>query len=376
MNYSSGNDIAGLSRQAPILEGMELKVLRAGFTVLDVAHLSLREGETLALIGPNGAGKTTLLVTLCCLTKGFSGRILFHGRRVGDEVSEGEYRRCLAMVFQEPLLFDTTVFHNVASGLKFRKFDNARVKKVVGENLERFGITHLRDRSARMLSGGEAQRVSLARAFALSPEVLFLDEPFSALDQPSRESLIDDFERARKASRTTTVFATHDRLEALRLSDRIAVMNNGTVVQEGFPDEVMNTPADEFVASFVGVETIFRGRVVKRKDGALTVSVSNREIEVVGRYEPGDEVVLCIRPENVVLSMDSMGTQNSARNNFAGVIEKIVPLGLYYKITLNCGFVLTAYVTGHSCESMTLVPGKQITASFKATAVHVLKRGN
>lgn len=376
MNHSGGNDIAGLNGQAPILEGKELKVLRAGFTVLDVAHLSLREGDTLSLIGPNGAGKTTLLVTLCYLSKGFSGKILFRGKSVGDEIPEGEYRRRLAMVFQEPLLFDTTVFHNVASGLKFRKLDSARIRDIVGENLERFGITHLKDRSARMLSGGEAQRVSLARAFALSPEILFLDEPFSALDQPSRESLIDDFEKARKSSRTTTVFATHDRLEALRLSDRIAVMNNGKVIQEGFSEEVMNAPADEFVASFVGVETTLKGRVVTGEEGALIVSVSGHEIEVVGRYEPGDEVILCIRPENVVLSMDSMGIQSSARNKFAGVIEKMVPLGLYYKIVLNCGFVLTAYVTRTSQEGMALAPGKRITASFKATAVHVLKRGD
>ncbi len=364
---------AGGSKASPILEGEQLRVMRGGVQVLDVTRFSIAEGEVLSLIGPNGAGKTTLLVTLAFLAKSFSGRVIFRGRPVGSEVSPDRYRKSLAMVFQEPLLFDTTVFHNVAAGLEFRKLDKTTVRRIVHENLERFGIVHLKERSARMLSGGEAQRVSLARAFAINPELLFLDEPFSALDQPTRESLIDDFEEALKASRTTTVFATHDRIEALRLSDRIAVMTGGRIVQSGFPEEIMNRPCDEFIASFVGVETILKGEVVREEAGVLTVAVSGKEIEVVGTYKPGERVLLCIRPEHVTLSTE-MPDHTSARNNFSGVIGKVVPLGLYYKIELDCGFPLTAYVTDQSREGLMLERGKRITASFKATAVHVLKR--
>ncbi len=139
------------------------------------------------------------------------------------------------MVFQEPLLFDTTVFDNVATGLKIRKEKRSAIQERVEEQLERFGIAHLSHRSARTLSGGEAQRTSLARAFAVQPEILFLDEPFASLDPPSQESLIEDLEGILRQTQTTTIFATHDRLEALRLSDRIAVMNGGKILQVGTP---------------------------------------------------------------------------------------------------------------------------------------------
>ena len=148
------------------------------------------------------------------------------------------------MVFQEPLLFDTTVFENVASGLKIRGMRGPEIQEIVRENLERFGIAHLPDRSARKISGGEAQRVALARAFATRPETLLLDEPFASLDPPTRECLLDDLESILRQTKTTTLMATHDRMEALRLSDRIAVMNQGRILQVGPPAEVMNHPID------------------------------------------------------------------------------------------------------------------------------------
>ena len=137
------------------------------------------------------------------------------------------------MVFQEPLLFDTTVFENVASGLRIRGMKGPQIREIVNENLERFGILHLFHRSARKISGGEAQRVALARAFATRPEVLLLDEPFASLDPPTRESLLVDLESILRETKTTTLLATHDRMEALRLSDRIAVMNMGRILAGG-----------------------------------------------------------------------------------------------------------------------------------------------
>ena len=278
------------------------------------------------------------------------------------------------MVFQEPLLFDTTVFENVASGLKIRGIEKEEIRQQVMENLDRFGIAHLIHRSARTLSGGEAQRTSLARAFAIAPEILFLDEPFSALDPPSRESLIEDTERILRETRTTAIFATHDRLEALRLSDRIGVMNGGKIVQIGPPDEVMNHPMDEFVASFVGVETILSGKVLSADFGSLLVSVSGREIEAVGEIRPGESVALCIRPENVILSVNTHGQgTTSARNVFPGRIVKVSPMGFFHKVNLDCGFPLVAFVTNHSLESLGLTEGKEVMAFFKATAIHVVR---
>jgi len=258
--------------------------------LLDIPSLLVQEGEVLSLIGPNGAGKTTLLQTLSYLQKPFQGEVLYRGQTVNFKHSVIGYRRRLAMVFQEPLLFDTTVFDNVASGLKIRRMKGLAIQGIVEEQLDRFGIGHLRHRSARTLSGGEAQRTSLARAFAIQPEILFLDEPFASLDPPSRESLIEDLEGILRQTRTTTLLATHDRLEALRLSDRIAVMNGGKILQVGTPREVTHQPVSEFIASFVGVETILNGRVVKKGSGTLVASVEGREIEAVGDAQIGEAV--------------------------------------------------------------------------------------
>ncbi len=358
----------------PILEIRSLDVERGGTMILNVPSLLIKEGEILSLIGPNGAGKTTLLQTLSYLLKPFQGEIFFKGKKVETNHSVLEYRRKLAMVFQEPLLFDATVFHNVASGLKIRGMKKGEIHAKVMEKLERFGISHLKDRSARTLSGGEAQRTSLARAFALQPEILLLDEPFSSLDPPTRDSLIEDLEHILQQTRTTAVFATHDRLEALRLSNRMAVMNEGKILQIGFPEEVMNHPVNEIVASFVGVESILTGKVIKKDGGTFFASVEGQEIEVVGDIHLGETVVLCVRPENVTLSIRPSQEGTSARNVFPGRIVKIISLGLYQKVHLHCGFPLVAYVTNHSLEELSLTEGKEVSASFKATAVTVIRK--
>jgi tungstate transport system ATP-binding protein len=364
-----------MTESTPILEARNLEVKRGGTVVLRVPSLSLRKGEILSLIGPNGAGKTTLLQTLSYLLKPFQGEIFFREKKVDTNHSALEYRRKLAMVLQESLLFDTNVFNNVASGLKIRGTEKGEIRSRVTEQLERFGIKHLSRRSARTLSGGEAQRTSLARAFALQPEMLLLDEPFASLDPPTRDSLIEDLESILQQTRTTTIFATHDRLEALRLSNRIAVMNGGSILQIGSPEEVMNHPANELVASFVGIETILSGKVVKKDGGTFVASVSGQEVEAVGDARLGEAVVLCVRPENVTLLTRPSQEGTSARNIFPGKIVKIISLGLYQKVHLDCGFPLVAYVTNHSLEELLLTEGKEVKASFKATAVTVMRRG-
>ena len=357
-----------------ILEAKDLQVTKAGALVLDIPALTVEGREILSLIGPNGAGKTTLLQTLACLIKPSRGEFFFKGQKVSSNHSFLEYRRRVAMVFQEPLLFDTTVFENVGSGLRIRGMKGPQIREIVNENLERFGILHLFHRSARKISGGEAQRVALARAFATRPEVLLLDEPFSSLDPPTRESLLVDLESILRETKTTTLVATHDRMEALRLSDRIAMMNKGRILQVGPPAEVMNQPLDEFVASFVGVETILPGQVIKKDEGSFVASIMGQEVEAVGEVELGESVVFCIRPENVTLAVHHSKESSSARNVFPGRIVKIIPLGLYHKVQLDCGFPLVSYITGHSLENLSLREGKEVFASFKATSIHVVRR--
>jgi tungstate transport system ATP-binding protein len=359
---------------APLLAAKELQVRRGGSLVLDISSLMVEEGTILSLIGPNGAGKTTLLQTLAGLILPHAGEFFFKGEKVSSNHGLLRYRRKLAMVFQEPLLFDTTVFQNVASGLKIRGMVQGEIETRVTQNLQRFGIPHLTDRSAHKISGGEAQRVALARAMAIQPEILFLDEPFASLDPPTRETLMEDLEKILRQTTTATIFATHDRMEALRLSDRIAVMNEGRILQVGPPAEVMNQPRNEFIASFVGVETILTGRVVRKGRGTFVASIDGPEVEAVGEVEIGESVVFCIRPENVTLAVPPRQNQTSARNVFPAVITRIVPLGLYHKISLDCGFPLVAYVTAQSLENLSLHEGQPVSASFKATAIHVIRK--
>lgn len=356
------------------LEVEELKVSRGGVQVLDIPNLSLEEGEVLSLIGPNGTGKSSLMLTLACLLPPTSGRICCRGELLATDRARFSYRRRLAMVFQEPLLFDTTVYENVASGLKIRSMTRGEIRKRVMETLDLFNMTGFAERSAGKLSGGEAQRTSLARAFAIRPEMILLDEPFTALDSPTRLALTADLERILSETGTAAIVATHDQLEALRLSTRMAVIRNGEIVQGGTPAEVMNRPVDEFVASFVGMENVLTGKVIASSWPSLTVSLGGHAIELPGEASPGETAVVCLRPENITISMADPAGTTSARNVVRATIVKLVRMGALIKVEMDCGFPLVAYVTSQSLDNLHLEPGKEVYASFKATAVHLLRR--
>lgn len=232
-----------------ILEVEKLRIRRGGVQVLDLPLFSVAAEEKMAVIGPNGAGKSSLLLGLACLLRRETGTISFRGEPV---MARGEtaYRRKIAMVFQEPLLFDTTVLDNVAEGLRIRGTGLGEARDIARDSLELFKVGHLTGRSAHKLSGGEAQRVSLARAFAVRPELLLMDEPFSSLDLPTRIVLAEDLGRILHESGTAAIIATHDRIEAFHIVDRLVVMDGGKIVQEGTPKEVLAQPVNAFVAAF------------------------------------------------------------------------------------------------------------------------------
>lgn len=242
-----------------LLEVQGLEVMRGGVRVLNVPNFSLYNNEVVALIGPNGAGKSTLLLSLARLIPFRCGTMHYKGDPVSSGSSILAHRRRLSMVFQEPLLLDTTVFYNVSIGLKIRGIIGSELKKLVMESLDRFRVAHLAERSARKLSVGEAQRTSLARAFATRPEIVLLDEPFVSLDPPTRKAIMEDLARILEETFTTAVLATHDHYEAIRLSHRTAVMDKGELVRVGSTQEVIDRPDDEFTASFVEMRNLLVG---------------------------------------------------------------------------------------------------------------------
>ena len=357
----------------PVVALHGIRVTRVGRTVLEVSELSVDAGQVLAVIGPNGAGKSTLLRVMGLLEPVTAGVVRFQGERVSPARGLAVRRR-MASVFQEPLLADTTVRDNVALGLRFRGVDDDRAAPRVDAWLARLGIEHLASRQARTLSGGEAQRTALARALVLEPELLLLDEPFSALDQPTREALLDDFARILRQERTTTVLVTHDRAEAMTLGDRVGVLIGGRLVQLDDAAQVFRAPASEDVARFVGVESILDGRVVEWTRDLALVDVGGQVIEVAQLAEPGERVRICVRPEDVTI-FPGVPKPGGTRefNRVGGTVHRLVPTGPHVRVIIDCGFPLVALVTQRSVEELGFAPGSPVTAHFKATAPHLLR---
>jgi len=351
----------------------DLLVRREEQTVLEIDQLSVQKGEVLAVIGPNGAGKSTLLLTLSRLIRPARGEITF-GDQPLEAQNDLQYRRRIGLVLQEPLLLNTSVFENVAAGLRFRHLPKEEITRRVDAWLARLGISHLRGRPAAKLSGGEAQRVSLARAFAIAPSLLLLDEPFSALDSPTRYRLLEDLQSLLKETGQTTIFVTHDLDEALLLGDQVAVLLDGRLRQCGRPEQVFTEPTAADVAAFVGVETIVSGQVIACRDGRVIVDANGLHLEAAGKMNPGRTVLFCLRPEDVTLWTKDGVPASSARNRLSGHILRLTPQGPLFRVVVDCGFPLMALVTRASAREMSLAEGMDVSASFKASAVHLIPR--
>jgi ABC-type sulfate/molybdate transport systems ATPase subunit len=218
--------------------------------VLEVGSLEIQRGEVLALVGPNGAGKTSLLLAIARLLGAQDGELSFDGRPLA-QWNALEYRRRISLVFQAPLLLDMSVADNVALGLRFRGVPGNLIREKVDVWLRKLGIQSLAGRRAGELSGGEAQRVSLARAFVLDPELLLLDEPFLALDPPAHASLLEDLATLLSKDHRTAILVTHNLTEAAELSDRVAVIVAGRLRQVGPARQIKAHPADAEVTAFV-----------------------------------------------------------------------------------------------------------------------------
>lgn len=333
-----------------------------GKTILDVSEFHIKRGEVISLIGPNGAGKSSLMKIMCLLERPDSGGILFEGRPVSG--SPLELRRKMAMVFQEPLLLSGTVYGNVSSGLRFRGIKGTKLDERVGYWLESFKISHLSGRNCRNLSGGEAQRVSLARALAAEPEILYLDEPFAALDQPTRQALVEDMGDIIKSMGISAVFVTHNAEELSVFTDRICVMDKGSIIQEGKPEDVFEKPANEVTAGLVGVENVIYGIAGDKPD---TILVADTYIDAdLNGAGSGTHVKLFIRPENVLYG------DGASKNCFIGKVEKVTSLSSQYRLIVNCGFNLIVLLSKGLFEYERIKPGSEIKLCIPPERIHIV----
>lgn len=348
-----------------------LRVRRGDSFTLEIPRLSVAAGETLAVLGLNGAGKSTLLEVLALLRRPDEGVVRILGEPVGGGHGAERLRRRLGLALQDPFLLRGRVLDNVALPLRLRGVPRDECRRRALAGLARFDVAHLALRSSRRTSGGEARRVSLARALVTDPDLLLLDEPFSALDPPTRDALLRDFQRALPPG-TAVVLVTHDRLEALNLAHQVAVLHDGRLLQWGPSQDVFLSPHDPSVAALVGLETILSGPVASSEDGLCRVEVSpGAFIEAAAAPPAGERVTLCIHPEEVRIERPAPGTRTSARNVFPAVIRSLTPHGTGRRVALDCPFPLVALVTRHSAEDLGLRPGERVTASFKASAVHL-----
>jgi molybdopterin-binding protein len=279
----------------------------------------------------------------------------------------------MAVVLQEPLATAGDVTANVGLGLRLHHVPRAERERRTRLWLERTGIAHLARRRARSLSGGEQRRVSLARALALEPLVLFMDEPFAAVDAPSRHALLADLPGWLRAAGCAAVLVTHDREEALHLADRVAVLFDGRIRQLGPVDDVFSQPADADVAAFLGVENIIPGRVIAADADTCRVQVGPVELTVATAAAPG-AVLVTIHPEMVLLMPATRYVRSSARNVLLCRVVALEPAGGQLRVRLDAGFPLVAALTRAGAADLDLAPGAGVLAAIKATAIHLVPR--
>ena len=327
------------------------------------------------LFGPSGSGKSTILRVLAGLERPERGFIHFRGETWFDSSSGihlSPQQRKIGIVFQDYALFPhLTVEQNIAFGLS--KLARGERLRRVAEMISRLRLQGLERRLPTKLSGGEQQRVALARTLVCRPRLLLLDEPLSALDQPTREELRRELRALLQSFDLPVVLVTHDRVETIALAEQVVVLLGGEVQQVGTVHEVFNHPANGAVAQIVGVETVLPGRITGMSDGVASVEVGSVTLRAAAHEHLPEHVTVCIRGEEVLLERVAEGA-TSARNRFRAKVLSIVSEGPVCKVLVDGGFELTALITRNAREEMQLVEGETVIVVLKAHGVHLVPR--
>jgi spermidine/putrescine transport system ATP-binding protein len=340
---------------------------------VDGIDLEIGAGEFFSLLGSSGCGKTTTLRMIAGFEQPDAGSIQLDGRDLGQVPP---HRRPVNTVFQSYALFPfLSVRENVEFGLRYQRADKAEVRRRVGHALDLVQMGSFADRKPRQLSGGQQQRVALARALVLEPTVLLLDEPMGALDAKLRKQLQVELRSLQRMVGTTFVYVTHDQEEALTMSDQLAVLHEGKVMQVGTPSDVYSRPANAYVAGFLGTANLFDSSVVSATGHDVMCRLGDGEIRVSpsGDVQSGSRVSLVIRPERVELS-PANGAEVSSGNDFAGHVERLAFRGAQTQVTVSvCGLGLLADVPNvHGEVPEWLREGRDVRVRLSPSAVRVL----
>lgn len=332
-----------------IFKVRDLKKVYNNKIVLDVDNLNFQEGKIYAIVGPNGSGKTTLLNILNLLEKPDEGQIFFYDQEITNKSNSDtlEIRRKITLVNQDPFLFHSTVYDNIAYGLKIRSIPSEVQKSRIRSALNIVGLSGFKDRKANQLSGGEAQRVVIARALVIEPEILFLDEPTTSIDQKHIDVVERVIKKIKKEIKTTVIFTTHDLSQAYRLADEVISLLDGKITKQ--------VP-----------ENLLRGEIIEEEDNLKWFKTAgNIKFAIVS--EKIGLAYISIDPRDIILSYEQF--QSSARNSFLGKITKIIEQNHLVKLEIDIGIPLVVIITRESFFKMNLNLGSKVYLTFKASAV-------
>ncbi len=355
---------------------MELKSVTKrfpGVIAVNEVNLKIREGEIFSFLGPSGCGKTTLLRLVAGLENIDQGDILIHGTNVN---LSPPYERDCSTVFQQHALFPhMKVFDNIAFGLVERKVPKAEIKKRVSEKIELVSLDGMENRYPHQLSGGQRQRVALARSLVLEPAILLLDEPLAALDRKLRKEMQLELKRIQREVGTTFLNVTHDQKEALSLSDRIAIMNEGKMIQIGTPNDIYETPKTKFVASFMGATNIFKGKTISQNGEMIELQIENGPNIHVPAPEntPSDKIAgFTIHPEMIDISPDLNGIDANDPHEvtaFRGMVKEVFYQGDYSELTIslnNTDMELSTFLTRKEMQNRVTV-NQEVAVTWKSS---------